>query len=90
MYRTSEGLCLYLAGTTQVSALIFLAGAANCCAAAMGTRDGRQRNAGLRAEHSGLRRITILAYLSGLWPVELAEARTGRQPRNVNVVAVPK
>jgi hypothetical protein len=32
---------LYLAGTTQVSALIYLAGAANCCATAMDTRDGQ-------------------------------------------------
>jgi hypothetical protein len=32
---------LYLTGTTQVSALIYLAGAANCCATAMDTRDGQ-------------------------------------------------
>ena len=30
---------MYLAETTQVSALIYLASAANCCAAAMDTRD---------------------------------------------------
>jgi len=36
---TFEGPYLYLAETTQVSALIYLASAANCCAAAMDTRD---------------------------------------------------
>ncbi len=36
---TSEGPYLYLAETTQVSTLMYLVGAANCCAAAMDTRD---------------------------------------------------